>query len=71
MVELIYMILFEDQTSSLINACTVTFWCTNDEGYREPITIIMVISAKETWPKIEKVLKSRYIDPELISVKLH
>jgi len=52
-----------------MDGASVKFWHTNDEGYRTRSEITMYIEYDETWDKITKVLKKRYIKPDIVSVK--
>jgi hypothetical protein len=52
-----------------IEAYSVTFWYTNDDGYKAKETVTMFIEDGDNWSKIEKSLKKRYKSPEIVSVK--
>lgn len=48
---------------------SVAFWHTNAEGYRTKTTITLYIEQDTSEANVLKTLRTRYTDPEIISVK--
>lgn len=52
-----------------MNAYTIKFWHTKDDGYRTKETLTLYIEDETSEDKVLKLLTKKYKDPDIIVVK--